>query len=164
MSAVGVWPRREAGPCPAPCGASPSAAAPTLVPAVSGQCNRAATPSQEGEGGRHQTIHNAALPSAQLQAAIWRGEPRRAGQGRRRHRWGLGTEPKKSPRILKRTVSPTPSHCRATHFFLRSGPPFADTGNNTLSKGLGIYLRGRALGCHARGPRFNSQNRWGRGS
>lgn len=42
-----------------------------LVPAVAGQCDRAATPSQEGEGGRHQTIHNAALPCAQLQAAIW---------------------------------------------------------------------------------------------
>lgn len=71
MSAVGVWPGREAGPCPGPCGASPRAAAPTLVPAVAGQCDRAATPSQEGEGGRHQTIHNAALPCAQLQAAIW---------------------------------------------------------------------------------------------
>lgn len=80
MSAVGVWPRREAGPCPAPCGASPRAAAPTLVPAVSGQCNRAATPSQEGEGGRHQTIHNAALPSAQLQAAIWGGAENQAEQ------------------------------------------------------------------------------------
>lgn len=70
MSAVGVWPGREAGPCPGPRGASPRAAAPTLVPAVAGQCDRAATPSQEGEGGRHQTIHNAALPCAQLQAAI----------------------------------------------------------------------------------------------
>lgn len=70
MSAVGVWPTREAGPCPAPCGGSPRAAAPTLVPAVAGQCDCTATPCQEGEGGRHETVHDAALPCAQLQAAI----------------------------------------------------------------------------------------------
>lgn len=70
MSAVWVRRTREAGPCPAPRGGSPGAATPTLVPAVSWQCDRTATPCQEGEGGRHQTVHDAALPCAQLQAAI----------------------------------------------------------------------------------------------
>lgn len=41
----------------------------------------------------------------------------RAGQGRRRHRWGLGTEPKKSPRILKRTVT-LPPQVTQGHTFL----------------------------------------------
>lgn len=70
MSAVGVRPASEAGPCPAPRGGSPRAAAPTLVPAVAGQRDRTTTPCQEGEGGCHQPVHDAALPRAQLQAAI----------------------------------------------------------------------------------------------
>ena len=70
MSEVGVRPTHEAGPCPASRGGSPRTVAPTLVPAVSGQGDCTATPCQEGEGGRHQTVHNAALPWAQLQAAI----------------------------------------------------------------------------------------------
>lgn len=70
MSAVGMWPTREAGHCPAPHGGSPRAAAPTLVSSIAGQCDCTATPCQEGEGGRHETVHNAALPGAQLQASI----------------------------------------------------------------------------------------------
>lgn len=70
MTAVGARSTGVAGPCPAPRGGSPRGAAPTLVPAVSGQCDCTATPCQEGEGGRHQTVHDAALPRTELQAAI----------------------------------------------------------------------------------------------
>lgn len=106
---VGVRPRREAGPCPAPCGVSPRAAAPTLVRAVAGQSDRTATPSQEREGGRHQTIHYAALPCTQLQAAIWGENTGEAGHYRRRYE-GTGTVLKMSPRILIQNESPVESH------------------------------------------------------